>query len=107
MGQRGAGSAEARDSLASRCGLDPVLLCAVLAAQARETGKELPPLEDPPEIELEHQRLGVLERRTDLIMGVVVRVFAMGYLVAVLILAPLLLAPTGVFAALYLWRRGT
>ncbi|HZO04836.1 MAG TPA: hypothetical protein VFB52_00470 [Solirubrobacterales bacterium] len=52
-----------------------------------------------------HQRMALRERQTRLVMDVVVRVFAMAYLVAILIVAPLMLAPTGFAAAAYLWRR--
>jgi len=56
------------------------------------------------ELELERQRLALLERRTKLIMRVLTTFFAMAYLVSVLLLAPWVLLPTGVVAAVaYRW----
>jgi len=57
------------------------------------------------ELELERQRLVLLERKTKLIMRVVTTLFAMAYLVCVLLLVPWVLLPTGAAAALaYRWR---
>lgn len=107
MGQpREAGSTRGREARASECGLDPVLLTALLAAAVERKRRERERLEPPgAELELAQRRLRLREQQTNLVMGVVVRLFAMAYLVAILVLYPLLLAPTGLAAAAYLWRR--
>jgi hypothetical protein len=106
MGAKAGAREQSPRSVTNQCGLDPLLLAAVLAAKAREQAEEASSeMSRDLEIERGHQRLTLRERQTHLVMGVVIQLFAMGYLVAILLLAPLLLAPTGLAAA-YLWRRG-
>lgn len=84
--------------------LDPLLLAAVVAPQARRQIRVQEEIRAR-EIETGFRQLALRKEQINLAMSVLVKLFAMAYLVAVLLLAPLLLAPTGLFAAAYLWRR--
>jgi Flp pilus assembly protein TadB len=109
--------------------LDPVLFAAFerMSAKVREERAELPEIsefesrvttaearireaeartaESRADFEPQRQRLALAERRTRLAMSVVATLFAMAYLVGALLIAPWVLPPTGIAAAVaYRWR---
>lgn len=109
--------------------LDPVLFSGFerMSARARTAQPELPGLDESAaqatdaEVRIreaeareaeyraeflpQRQRLALLERKTKLAMGVLATLFAMAYLVGALLLAPWILPPTGLAAAVaYRWR---